>query len=70
MRREVTGERQRRMADMQTQVEEGLSISGVQLGKTLGTGPAQSERFAAHVRRSSSPWRSAPSWPAGGGWPR
>jgi ATP-binding cassette subfamily B protein len=46
MRREVTGERQRRMADMQTQVEEGLSISGVQLGKTLGTGPAQSERFA------------------------
>ncbi|GHE09085.1 ABC transporter ATP-binding protein [Klenkia taihuensis] len=46
MRREVTGERQRRMADMQTQVEEGLSISGVQLSKTLGTGPAQSERFA------------------------
>ncbi|SDF88307.1 ABC transporter ATP-binding protein [Klenkia brasiliensis] len=46
MRREVTGERQRRMADMQTQVEEGLSISGVQLGKTLGTGPAQSLRFA------------------------
>ncbi len=46
MRREVTGERQRRMADMQTQVEEGLSISGVQLGKTLGTGPAQSQRFA------------------------
>ncbi|SDN83091.1 ATP-binding cassette, subfamily B [Klenkia soli] len=46
LRREVTGERQRRMADMQTQVEEGLSISGVQLGKTLGTGPAQSARFA------------------------
>ena len=46
MRREVTAARQRRMADMQTQVEEGLSISGVQLGKTLGTGPAQSARFA------------------------
>lgn len=46
VRREVTGERQRRMADLQTQVEEGLSISGVQLGKTLGTGPAQSQRFA------------------------
>ncbi|SCX44085.1 ATP-binding cassette, subfamily B [Klenkia marina] len=47
MRREVTAQRQARMADMQTQVEEGLSISGVQLGKTLGTGPAQSARFAA-----------------------
>ena len=47
MRREVTGRRQARMADLQTQVEEGLSISGVQLGKTLGTGPAQSALFTA-----------------------
>ncbi len=47
MRRGVTAKLQRRMADMQTQVEEGLSVSGVLLGKTLGTGPSQSQRFAA-----------------------
>lgn len=46
MRREITAQRQRALADMQTQIEEGLSISGVQLGKTLGTGPALSERFS------------------------
>ncbi|WP_414056357.1 ABC transporter ATP-binding protein [Prescottella equi] len=46
MRREITAQRQRALADMQTQIEEGLSISGVQLGKTLGAGPALSERFS------------------------
>ncbi|AUM16667.1 multidrug ABC transporter ATP-binding protein [Rhodococcus ruber] len=46
MRREITTVRQRRLADMQTQIEESLSLSGVLLGKTLGTGPAMSERFA------------------------
>lgn len=46
MRREITAQRQKALADMQTQIEEGLSISGVQLGKTLGAGPALSERFA------------------------
>lgn len=46
MRRSVTSTMQRRMADLQTQVEEGLSVSGVRLGKTLGTGPAQSALFA------------------------
>lgn len=45
MRRSVTAKRQRRMADLQTQVEEGLSVSGVLLAKTLGTGPAQSAQF-------------------------
>jgi len=45
-RRGITAARQRRLADLQTQVEEGLSVSGVLLGKTLGTGPAQSARFA------------------------
>ena len=34
MRREITAQRQRALADMQTQIEESLSISGVQLGKT------------------------------------
>ncbi|WP_206025703.1 ABC transporter ATP-binding protein [Rhodococcus sp. 14C212] len=46
MRREITTVRQRRLADMQTQIEESLSLSGVLLGKTLGTGPAMSTRFA------------------------
>lgn len=46
MRREITAQRQKALADMQTQIEEGLSISGVQLGKTLGAGPVLSERFA------------------------
>ncbi|QBJ97228.1 ABC transporter ATP-binding protein [Rhodococcus sp. ABRD24] len=46
MRREITAQRQHALADMQTQIEESLSISGVQLGKTLGAGPAMSGRFA------------------------
>lgn len=46
LRRSVTATRQRRLADMQTQIEEGLSVSGVLLTKTLGTGPVLSERFA------------------------
>jgi ATP-binding cassette, subfamily B, bacterial len=46
MRRAVTAQRQRHLADLHSQVEEGLSISGVLLGKTLGAGPAQSQRFA------------------------
>ncbi|MFD1815599.1 ABC transporter ATP-binding protein, partial [Rhodococcus gannanensis] len=46
MRREITAQRQRTLADMQTQIEESLSVSGIQLGKTLGAGPAMSQRFA------------------------
>ena len=46
MRRDITATKQRRMANLQTQVEESLSISGVLLGKTLGTGPALSARFS------------------------
>jgi ATP-binding cassette, subfamily B, bacterial len=46
MRRAITAQRQRHLADLHSQVEEGLSISGVLLGKTLGAGPAQSQRFA------------------------
>jgi ATP-binding cassette subfamily B protein len=46
MRRTITAQRQRYLADLNTQVEEGLSVSGVLLGKTVGAGPAQSERFA------------------------
>ncbi|MGO1975253.1 MAG: ABC transporter ATP-binding protein [Propionibacteriaceae bacterium] len=45
LRREITTRRQRTLADLQTQIEEGLSVSGVLLSKTLGSGPALSERF-------------------------
>ncbi len=47
MRREVTAQRQRNLADMLSQVEESLSVNGVHLVKTLGTGPLLSERFTA-----------------------
>jgi ATP-binding cassette, subfamily B, bacterial len=47
MRYAVTSERQARMADLHVQVEEGLSVSGVLLAKTLGAGPALAQRFEA-----------------------
>ncbi|MGW5521946.1 ABC transporter ATP-binding protein [Gordonia sp. NPDC003950] len=46
MRREVTAARQRTLADMQTQIEESLSIGGIQLSKTLGAGPVLADRFS------------------------
>ena len=46
LRRQITSEQQRRLADLQTQVDEGLSVSGVLLTKTLGAGEAASRRFA------------------------
>ncbi|WP_415839216.1 ABC transporter ATP-binding protein, partial [Nocardioides zeicaulis] len=45
MRHRVTGERQRRLADLHVQIEEGLSVSGVLLTKTLGAGPRLAARF-------------------------
>ncbi|TIC78687.1 ABC transporter ATP-binding protein [Nocardioides sp. GY 10127] len=50
LRYAVTTARQKKLADLHVQVEEGLSVSGVQLTKTLGAGPALAERF----RRTSS----------------
>ncbi len=47
VRRTITSRAQRALADMQTQIEESLSISGVQLSKTLGSGEALAERFAS-----------------------
>jgi ATP-binding cassette, subfamily B, bacterial len=46
MRRAVTAQRQRSLAELHSQAEEGLSVSGALLAKTLGAGPAQSRRFA------------------------
>ncbi|MGS2811342.1 ABC transporter ATP-binding protein [Nocardia sp. MW-W600-9] len=45
LRRDITAQRQRHLADLHGQVEEGLSVSGVLLGKTLGTGPLTSAHF-------------------------
>ena len=50
LRRDVTAKQQRRMADMLTQVDEGLSVSGVQLTKTLGATETTSARFATTSR--------------------
>ncbi|MEU4238253.1 ABC transporter ATP-binding protein [Actinoplanes sp. NPDC026619] len=51
MRREITAQRQRELADLNVTIEEGLSISGVQLAKTMGTGPALISRFTASSTR-------------------
>lgn len=45
MRYAITNQRQAKLADMHVQVEEGLSVSGILLSKTLGAGPALSARF-------------------------
>ena len=51
MRREVTARQQRELADLNVTIEESLSISGVQLSKTMGSGPALVERFTASSAR-------------------
>lgn len=50
LRRAIQSRAQRTLADMQTQIEESLSISGVMLAKTMGTGPALSKRFGDSSR--------------------
>ena len=45
MRREITAQRQRELSDLNVTIEEGLSISGVQLSKTMGAGPDLVRRF-------------------------
>jgi ATP-binding cassette subfamily B protein len=51
LRKEITARRQRELADLNVTVEEGLSISGVQLSKTLGTGAALVDRFTRSSER-------------------
>jgi ATP-binding cassette, subfamily B, bacterial len=46
MRRAITAEQQRELADLNVTIEEGLSVNGVQLAKTMGSGPALIRRFA------------------------
>lgn len=50
-RRAVTGEQQEALADLNTQIEEGLSASGVRLAKTLGADGHNAERFASTSSR-------------------
>jgi ATP-binding cassette, subfamily B, bacterial len=45
MRRRITTEQQRRLADMSALVAESLSVSGIMLGKTMGRGDDLAERF-------------------------
>src|SRR5690349_570973 len=51
LRRAITAERQRELADLNVTIEEGLSISGVQLSKTMGAGRALVDRFTASSAR-------------------
>jgi ATP-binding cassette, subfamily B, bacterial len=51
MRREITAQRQSELADLNVTIEEGLSISGVQLAKTMGAGPSLVQRFTASSAR-------------------
>ena len=51
MRRAITTEQQRELANLNVTVEEGLSINGVQLAKTMGAGPALVQRFTASSAR-------------------
>ena len=51
MRRTITAQRQRELADLNVTIEEGLSISGVQLSKTMGTGASLVDRFTTSSRR-------------------
>jgi ATP-binding cassette subfamily B protein len=51
MRRAITTQQQRELADLNVTIEEGLSVNGVQLAKTMGTGRALIERFTASSAR-------------------
>jgi len=45
VRRKITTEQQRRLADMSALVSESLSVSGIMLGKTMGRGEDLANRF-------------------------
>ena len=51
MRRTITAAQQRELADLNVTIEEGLSISGIQLSKTMGAGPAVVDRFTESSER-------------------
>jgi ATP-binding cassette subfamily B protein len=47
VRRRITSERQKRLADLSALVSESLSVSGIMLGKTMGRGGDLANRFTA-----------------------
>ncbi|MET1035062.1 MAG: ABC transporter ATP-binding protein [Arthrobacter sp.] len=51
LRRDITAARQGELAGLHSQVEEGLSVSGVRLAKTLGTTGRDADRFAESSER-------------------
>ena len=51
MRRAITTEQQRELANLNVTIEEGLSINGVQLAKTMGAGPSLVRRFTGSSAR-------------------
>ncbi len=51
MRRAITTAQQRELADLNVTIEEGLSVNGAQLSRTLGTGPALVARFTGSSER-------------------
>src|SRR5437660_844364 len=50
VRRRITSERQRRLADLSAPVSESLSVSGIMLGKTMGRGRDLAGRFDGESR--------------------
>ncbi len=50
MRRRITTQQQRRLADMSSLVAESLSVSGIMLGKTMGRGEDLADRFTGESR--------------------
>lgn len=47
LRREVTSRQQRQLSDMLSQVDQGLTVSGVRLTKTMGATQAVSDQFTS-----------------------
>jgi ATP-binding cassette subfamily B protein len=67
-RKRITTQKQGRLADMSSLVEESLSVSGILLGKTMGRSDELAERFTAESReladlevrsRMAGRWRMA-----------
>ena len=50
MRRRITSEQQRQLADMSALVAESLSVSGIMLGKTMGRGADLADRFTGESK--------------------
>jgi ATP-binding cassette subfamily B protein len=50
VRRKITTEQQRRLADLSSLVSESLSVSGIMLGKTMGRGGDLADRFTGESK--------------------